>query len=74
MELEREVTKINRPDSPSIFYIGAKTRIIGEYDKAWITLACLGGDDRILLNENEWPGFVALVSEIDDDFRKDNHN
>lgn len=62
--------KITRPNNKSVLVVNGDIELIACIDTdphpGWVTIGYVGGKDGILIDDSEWPAFVALVAEIDE--------
>lgn len=74
--------RVNHPDCKTDFFFQEKTTIIGQLDYAgkqyngprWVSLGHVGSDNGLLIDPDEWDGFVLMVHEIDKDIKTLNDN
>lgn len=60
--------QVMRPDGRTLVFMQDGTQFMADMEIAgpgWVTFDYLGGEQKLLVDADEWPAFLAMVLEID---------
>lgn len=59
---------IIHPDERTMIFMQTSTNLLAEMEligPGWVSFGFIGGDQRLLVDVDEWPAFFKMVNEID---------